>query len=102
MSGRRRKPVGKRYMKLFLVFYWGVAGEAGPNGGIYAVRASNREDCVQLLLREKVSPTPGKYTHDVLERIRENVFQAKTLRLQGKFQSEKIVEELETRYDDYL
>jgi len=89
-------------MKLFLVFYWGIAGEAGPQGGIYAVRAVNREDCVQLLLREKVSPTPGKYTHDRLERIRENVFQAKTLRLQGKFQSAKIVEELETRWNDYL
>ena len=102
MPGTRREPAGKRYMKLFLVFYWGIAGEAGPQGGIYAVRAVNREDCVQLLLREKVMPTPEQDTTDVLKRIREHVFQAKTLKLQGKFQLEKIVEEFETRWNDYL
>ena len=103
MSGTRTGAVDRRrYMKLFMVFYWGKAGEPGPDGGIFVVRAAKREDCVQLLLREKVTLTPGQDTTDVLQRIRDHVLQAKTFKLQRKFQHAKIVEELETRYDDFL
>jgi len=82
---------------------WGQPiGKAGPDGGIYAVRAASREDCVQLLFREKVTLTDGHDPTDVLTRIREEVLQAKTFALRRKFTHAKIVEELETRYDDFL
>ena len=102
MSGRRRKPVGKRYMKLFLVFHWGVAGEAGPQGGIYAVRASNREDCVQFLLRTKKRPAPAQDTTDVLKRIRRMVAQADTVDLNAEFKHEKMVQYFENHFYDTM
>ena len=84
MSEARRRPPAKRwrYMKLFLVWHWGTREEAeyGTTGGMYAVQAVNREDCAQLLLREKVSPTPQDTT-DVLKRIREQVARAETRKL---------------------
>jgi hypothetical protein len=84
---------------------YGVGGanrREGTDGGIYAVRAASREDCVQLLFREKVTLTDGYDPTDVLDRIHENVWQAKTFALRKKFQHAKIVEELESRWDDYL
>ena len=106
MPRTRRQPVAKRwrYMKLFLVWHWGTREEAesGTTCGIYAVQAVNREDCAQLLLREKVMPTPGQDTTDVLKRIREQVARAETRKLYGKFECSKIVDAFENDWTDKI
>jgi len=99
-----RRPQAKtgRHMKIFFVWYW---GEVEPHhrlqGGIYAVRAANPELCAQFLLRTKETPTPGQDTAAVLQRIRESVASATTVKLHGRFKHAKMVSEFENDYLDF-
>jgi len=91
-----------RYMKIFFVWYWGEVGWfVGISTGLYAVRAANREDCAQFILRTREKPEPGQDTADILKRIRESVAKATTVELRHRFKDEKMVDHLEIDFLDY-
>ena len=92
---RTRPPAAKRkrYMKMFFVRYWGqVEPFWGIQSGLYIVRAANREDCAQYILRWwatlKFEPT----SDDMLDRVREKVAEAKTVKIHGMFSSEEMMD----------
>jgi len=81
-------------MKTFFVRYWGEIGWfSGIQSGLYAVRAANREDCAQFILRWWKDHEPNLATMDMIKSIREKVAEGKSVNLHGKFNSEKMVDD---------
>ena len=66
------------------------------------MRAANREDCAQFLLRREQRTTPALDTMEELKHIRERVATAKTQNLQGKYKYEKIVDAFENDWSDRI
>ena len=90
-------------MQLFLVWRWETQdSHPKTTGGLYAVRAANREDCAQLLLRREQRTTPELATMQELQHIRKSVATAITQNLQGKFKYEKIVDAFEQHWSHFI
>jgi len=90
-------------MQLFLVRRWETKDPyPRTTGGMYAVRAANREDCAQFLLRREQRTTPAPDTTEELKHIRKSVATAKTQNLRGKFKYAKIVDAYENDWSDKI
>jgi len=102
-STRTRPPYAKRkrYMKMFFVKYWGeIAPWSGQQSGLYVVRAANREDCAQCILRWWETLEFESTSPDMLNRIREKVAEAKSVKIHGMFSSEEMIDHEACYADD--
>jgi len=88
-------------MKMFFVRYWGEIGWcSGQQSGLYVVRAANPEDCAQFIFRWWENLVYTSTTPDMLNRIREKVAEAKSVKLLGRFSSEEMVDHSKCHADD--
>jgi len=88
-------------MKMFFVRYWGeVEPWYGQQTGLYVVRAANREDCAQCILRWWATRKFRSISDDMLDRVRKKVAEAKTVKIHGMFSSAEVIDSEACHADD--